>query len=33
MLKWVKAFNPYDLYSKGDERPNVDRAHGRTTRT
>ena len=23
MLKWVKAFNPYDLYSKGLERPDV----------
>jgi inositol oxygenase len=23
MLKWVKAFNPYDLYSKADERPNL----------
>lgn len=23
MMKWVKAFNRYDLYSKGDERPNV----------
>ena len=25
LLKWVRAFNPYDLYSKGDERPNVRR--------
>lgn len=24
MLKWVRAFNRYDLYSKGDERPNLD---------
>jgi len=24
MLKWVRAFNRYDLYSKGAERPNVD---------
>jgi len=24
MVKWVRAFNRYDLYSKGDERPNVD---------
>ncbi len=24
MLPWVKAFNPYDLYSKGLERPNVE---------
>jgi inositol oxygenase len=23
MLPWVKAFNPYDLYSKSDYRPNV----------
>ena len=23
MLKWVQAFNPYDLYSKGLERPDV----------
>ncbi len=23
MLKWVKAFNRYDLYSKGDGRPDV----------
>ena len=23
MFKWVKAFNPYDLYSKGADRPNV----------
>jgi inositol oxygenase len=23
MLKWVRAFNPYDLYSKGHERPDV----------
>jgi inositol oxygenase len=23
MLKWVRAFSPYDLYSKGHERPNV----------
>jgi len=22
MLAWVRAFNPYDLYSKGRERPN-----------
>jgi inositol oxygenase len=22
-LEWVKAFNPYDLYSKGHDRPNV----------
>jgi inositol oxygenase len=23
LLKWVRAFNPYDLYSKGAERPDV----------
>ena len=23
MLEWVKTFNPYDLYSKGDERVSV----------
>jgi inositol oxygenase len=23
MVKWVRAFNRYDLYSKGSERPNV----------
>ena len=23
MMKWVKAFNRYDLYSKGDGRPDV----------
>ena len=23
LLRWVRAFNPYDLYSKGDERPDV----------
>src|SRR3989440_10457167 len=23
MFRWVNAFNPYDLYSKGLERPNV----------
>ena len=22
-MKWVKAFNRFDLYSKGDQRPNV----------
>jgi inositol oxygenase len=25
MLPWVRRFNPYDLYSKGDERVPVDR--------
>ncbi|MCC6728066.1 MAG: inositol oxygenase [Chthonomonadales bacterium] len=24
MLAWVRAFNPYDLYSKGESRPNVE---------
>ena len=23
MLDWVRKFNPYDLYSKGRERPNL----------
>src|SRR5947209_8950266 len=23
LLEWVRAFNPYDLYSKGHERPDV----------
>ena len=23
MIKWVRAFNRYDLYSKGDGRPDV----------
>ena len=23
MFRWVRAFNPYDLYSKGLERPDV----------
>jgi inositol oxygenase len=23
MFQWVRAFNPYDLYSKSDERPSV----------
>jgi inositol oxygenase len=23
MMDWVRAFNPYDLYSKGDDRPDV----------
>jgi inositol oxygenase len=22
MFEWVRKFNPYDLYSKGAERPN-----------
>src|SRR5437762_10334069 len=25
MFKWVRAFNPYDLYTKSHERPNLDR--------
>jgi inositol oxygenase len=25
MFAWVRAFNPYDLYSKDSERPNVNR--------
>ncbi len=24
LVKWVRAFNRYDLYSKGDDRPNLD---------
>jgi inositol oxygenase len=24
LMKWVRAFNRYDLYSKGDDRPNLD---------
>ena len=24
MMKWVKIFNPYDLYSKSDQPPNVE---------
>lgn len=24
MFKWVRAFNPYDLYSKSDSPPNID---------
>src|SRR5262252_4474392 len=24
MFEWVRKFNPYDLYSKGRERPNLD---------
>jgi inositol oxygenase len=24
MLKWVRAFNRYDLYSKDDARPNLE---------
>lgn len=23
MFRWVRAFNPYDLYSKGEEKPDV----------
>lgn len=25
MLKWVKAFNPFDLYSKGDAKPDPEK--------
>jgi inositol oxygenase len=25
MQEWVRAFNPYDLYTKRDERPDTDR--------
>jgi inositol oxygenase len=28
MLKWVKAFNPYDLYSKVEETPNFEDYRG-----
>ena len=24
MLSWVQKFNPYDLYSKSAERPNLE---------
>ena len=24
-MEWVRAFNPYDLYSKGHEPPDVER--------
>ena len=24
LMKWVRAFNRYDLYSKAEERPNLD---------
>jgi inositol oxygenase len=24
MMEWVRTFNPFDLYSKSDERPNVE---------
>lgn len=24
MMKWVKIFNQYDLYSKAEEAPNVE---------
>jgi inositol oxygenase len=24
MLEWVKKFNPYDLYSKGNTKPNLE---------
>jgi inositol oxygenase len=25
MFEWVKKFNPYDLYSKSDSKPNVNK--------
>jgi inositol oxygenase len=25
MFEWVRKFNPYDLYSKGDERPSLEK--------
>ena len=25
MLKWIKAFNPFDLYSKGDAKPDAEK--------
>jgi len=28
MVKWVRAFNRYDLYSKGDERPSLEDHRG-----
>jgi len=28
MMHWVRAFNPYDLYSKGEQRPDVDGLRG-----
>jgi inositol oxygenase len=24
MFEWVRRFNPYDLYSKGEDKPSVD---------
>ncbi len=24
MFEWVRKFNPYDLYSKGSAKPNVE---------
>jgi inositol oxygenase len=27
MFKWVRAFNPYDLYTKSHERPNLKELH------
>ena len=26
MFEWVKKFNPYDLYSKGDEKVSVEKS-------
>ena len=31
-MEWVRAFNPYDLYSKGHEPPDVE-APGPITKT
>jgi len=25
MFRWVRVFNPYDLYTKSHERPNVNK--------
>ena len=25
LFEWVRTFNPYDLYSKSDERPDVEK--------
>ena len=32
MFDWVRAFNPYDLYSKADDGPTCARC-GRTTKS
>jgi inositol oxygenase len=28
MFEWVRKFSPYDLYSKGRERPNLEQVGG-----